>query len=311
MTHPASTAVISELRSAPEVRYPQVERRSNLSPEAFHEEYVTPGRPVVLEGLQRDWPAAKAWNLESMRARVGHQRVRVKHGYVASKQQFEMTVSEYLDLIEGKAQPPGPPGSPLPYLHDLPLLAMLPELRLDLEPFPRELFPPLYREKWWEFSQFFLGAKGSLTPLHFDCLETQNLFFQVTGHKRWILIPREDAKFCSIYDWRWSKVDPERPDFAKYPDFANARPVELTLGPGDTLYLPPGTLHHVRGQSISISFNLDWHTKASALRGVAAIGRGMPLKNVRYNLAVALALWGRLPAKVLMPFYKSYLNYVS
>lgn len=288
-------------------QYPLIERRADLSGPAFLSEYVAPGRPVILEGALAACPALKLWTPRRLKDLAGDRTVRVKGGYVASLQSSEMKLGDYIDLIEGAHIGSEPP----PYLHDFPLLSMVPALRHDLEPFPRELFSPMYRAKWWEFTQFFLGAKHSLTPLHFDCLETQNLFFQVYGEKRWILVHRDDARYCYLRDWRWSPVNVEDPDFDKHPDYRNARPMECTLGPGDILYVPPGTLHQVRGRGVSISFNIDWHTRMSALRGVLAFRRGMPLTNVRYNLAAAVGLWARLPSDAIMPFYRSYLNYIS
>jgi len=41
-------------------------------------------------------------------------------------------------------------------------------------------------------------------------------------------------------------VDPLKPDTGRYPQFANARPLEVTVGPGDMLYLPSLWFHHVR-----------------------------------------------------------------
>jgi hypothetical protein len=39
--------------------------------------------------------------------------------------------------------------------------------------------------------------------------------------------------------------------------------------------------------------------------------RGMPAKNVYYNLIIALGLWGGVPMRHVLPFYKSYLSYIS
>ncbi|MCX7899776.1 MAG: cupin-like domain-containing protein, partial [Methylocystis sp.] len=77
------------------------------------------------------------------------------------------------------------------------------------------------------------------------------------------------------------------------------------------LYMPPGTLHHVRSLEASLSFNVDWHTKRSALHGIAAALRGMPLKNVYYNALVAFGLYTGTPVRRVFPYYKSYLSYVS
>ena len=79
----------------------------------------------------------------------------------------------------------------------------------------------------------------------------------------------------------------------------------------DMLDIPPGMLHHVRSLDCALSFNVDWHTKDSALAGLIAARRGMPAKNVYFNAVIALGLWSGVPAKALLPYYRSYLDYVS
>jgi hypothetical protein len=186
-----------------------------------------------------------------------------------------------------------------------------PELIPDIQPFPLHLFPKWYWPRWHDYIQFFMGSTGSLTPLHFDTLLTNNLFFQVVGRKTFILIPDVQKQYCYIEGWRWAKFDPSRPDFDKYPLAAATTPVEVVLEPGDTLYIPPGTLHQVHGLSFSISFNIDWHTARSACTGMMTVLRGAPMKNGYYNLLSFVGLGLKVPARCVFPYYKSYLNYVS
>jgi hypothetical protein len=116
---------------------------------------------------------------------------------------------------------------------------------------------------------------------------------------------------CYRSNWRWFEVDVEEPDYARHPLYRSATPAEVVVGPGDVLYIPPGTLHHVRGLDCALSFNVDWHTKDSALAGLNAARRGMPWKNVYYNAIIAFGLWSGVSARALLPCYRSYLNYVS
>lgn len=53
---------------------------------------------------------------------------------------------------------------------------------------------------------------------------------------------------------RWSSVSNPHIPGALPPD---AHPIHITLGPGDTLYLPAGWWHHVR-QSEDITIALNW-----------------------------------------------------
>src|SRR5215831_17994314 len=51
--------------------FDQIDRRSNLSYEAFIHEYVKRNRPVIITDAAKDWPALKTWNLEYFKARYG------------------------------------------------------------------------------------------------------------------------------------------------------------------------------------------------------------------------------------------------
>jgi hypothetical protein len=125
------------------------------------------------------------------------------------------------------------------------------------------------------------------------------------------MVDAADRDRCYTYNWRWSAVDPEAPDFDRFPRVRDVRLRTCTVEAGDLLYMPPGTLHKVTSLTPSVSFNIDWHDRHSALRGLAAIRHGMPVQNLRYNALLALGVWGRVPLRALMPALRSYFVYVS
>lgn len=294
--------------------YPQIERRENLSSAEFFSEYVAERRPVVVTGALNSCPALTRWTFDYLRRVSGQRVVKLKQGLsdqgVLGLRTVDVKLSDYLDQLETYETRFESEERPA-YLHDVPLLGILPNVAEDLRGFPSDYFPDWYRPNWIQFAQFFLGPKHSVTPLHFDCLLTHNLFFQVAGRKRFILLDQDQLPYCYRYRWRWCEVDAENPDFARHPLFRETQARECTVEPGDMLYMPPGMLHHVRSLDCAMSFNVDWHTRDSAFRGVLALGRGMPLKNVYYNMVIALGLCTGVSAKRVFPWYRSYLNYVS
>jgi len=199
----------------------------------------------------------------------------------------------------------------IPYCHDIPLLGMVESLAEDCKPFPTGYLTSLYRKHWWRYSQFFMGPAGTVTPLHFDTLLTHNLFFQMYGTKRFTVIPDDQTFYCGRRGWRWFDVDPERPDYARFPEYRRATPVVVVVKAGDVLYLPPGTLHQVRSLEPSISFNVDFHTPRSVVRALARSYQGMPAKSLYYNTIAALAVVGKMPERIMFPLYRPYLSYVS
>jgi len=290
-----------------------VEQTDGLDATQFTEHFVKRGKPVLIKGVLAGSAALERWTLGYLRERAGVSEVPLKTMYASSLEVTREPLGDYLAEIESY-EACNEPGELVPrpaYLHDFPLTALIPEAAADLEQFPATYLPQWYRGTWPKFAQVFVGPTHSLTPLHFDCLLTHNLFFQVRGRKRFILIPAWQLKFCYRRQWRWFDVDAEKPDLARFPLYGNAQPCEVMVDPGDCLYLPPGTLHQVRSLDCAVSFNIDWHTRDSSMRGLLALARGMPLRNVYYNAVIALGIWCGIPAETLLPYYRSYLNYIS
>ena len=139
----------------------------------------------------------------------------------------------------------------------------------------------------------------------------QELFFQINGTKRFAMVLADDRDRCYTHRWRWSPVDPDQPDIDRFPLFREAHILTCVIGPGDLLYMPPGTLHKVTSLTSSISFNIDWHDRRSALRGLLELRDGMPLRNLTYNFLFGLGVVGRVPAAAVMPALKPYYTYIS
>ncbi|MBD2309015.1 cupin-like domain-containing protein [Chroococcidiopsis sp. FACHB-1243] len=291
----------------------EIARHHHLSSEEFVTEYVNKSKPVIISGVIQKWGSFHKWSLQYFSAIAPDVNIYAKHFYNGQIEIEAFTIKKYADVLGAyeKAKNQNSACTRLPYCHDLPLFSLIPSLIQDVQPFPLNYLPEWYAYKWWRYCQFFIGSSHSLTPLHFDCLLTNNLFFQIVGRKQFTILLNEDSKYCYRHNWRWFKVDPEHPDLEQYPLYKNARPIKVIVNPGDILYMPPGTLHHVRSLDESISFNIDWHTEKSALNGVAASLKGMPVKNVYYNLLLALGLVFKVSPQLIFRFYKSYLNYIS
>lgn len=292
-----------------------VDKRENLTADEFYSKYVKNNLPVIISGALDACPALLRWDLNYLRTQSGSRTVYLKEWYSSELRTSQVTLNCYLDSIEAyeERHKNGDElvGKRPAYLHDIPLSGILANAIADLAPFPVAYFPAWYRNDWWKFAQFFLGPSQSITPLHFDTLLSHNLFFQIMGRKHFILIPYDQRKYCYRYQWRWFQVNPAEPDLKRFPLYRRVRPMECTVGPGDLLYMPPGMLHHVRSLNCAMSFNVDWHTIGSAFKGMLGLSRGMPLINAYYNAVIALGLSTQLSAKRVLPFYKSYLNYIS
>ncbi len=290
----------------------EVPRMEAISREEFFGKFVRQRRPLVIRNLMDSWKAL-AWTRNYFYSEAPNVNLVIKKGNISRGNRETISLGQYIKLLdkyESSLKRGENPEEP-PYLHDVPIFHILPKLRADIEPFPLQIFPRWYWENWQNYVQFFMGGTGSLTPLHFDTLYTNNLFFQVVGRKKFFLIPAEQKRNCYVEGWRWAKFNPSKPDFEAYPNAAETTPVELILEPGDVLFIPAGTLHQVHGLSFSISINIDWHTPWTAFAGLMSIFQGAPPKNAYYNLICCLGLGLHIPSARLFRFYKSYLNYLS
>ncbi|OED37101.1 hypothetical protein AB832_05275 [Flavobacteriaceae bacterium (ex Bugula neritina AB1)] len=290
----------------------EVPMANTISRDTFYKQYVNKGKPVVIRGMTSNWKALK-WNTEYFKSKERGVKIPIKMGKIEEGRKEQMLLSDYIQFLDKYEEDikKGLTPEMIGYLHDLPFFYMFPEYVSDISPFPKELLPKWYWSDWQDYIQFFMGSTGSLTPLHFDTLLTNNLFFQVVGKKKFILIDGDQKDLCYIKGWRWANIDPTKPDYDKFPKAKRIKKMEVILEPGDILYMPSGMLHQVHGLSHSISFNIDWHTPKTARNGVATLLKGAPLKNVYYNTLLCLGLSLNIPAKRIFPLYKSYLNYVS
>lgn len=169
------------------------------------------------------------------------------------------TVGEVLDLIEEQGRSGG---SAQAYLEYLPLRSSIPRLADDLgeKPFARLLRFGMHTNLW-------LGG-ATRGKLHFD--EYDNIMQMVRGRKRFVVYSPENNRALGEGHLREAKlgydpatglfsraelhdstamvmspVDLERPDLARYPQFANATAAVCEVGPGESLFLPAFWWHEV------------------------------------------------------------------
>lgn len=234
--------------------YPQIDRRSGLSVKEFNREYRSPGRPVVILDAIEDWNARSKWTFDFFKSSYGKQRItvyRYRGGKYRPSDAVEMELGEYVDGVTAHDWASFPY-----YLRDSwALLNDRPELAADYR-FPKYFFdwfsrlPAFMRLR---YPRLFIGPKGATTPLHEDIWGTHAWLSELAGRKRWILFPPPQRNL--LYN---CQVDPEKPDFTRFPLYRQARPVECTLGPGETIFVPGRWAHHVVSLDPTISLTANY-----------------------------------------------------
>lgn len=284
-----------------------------ISREDFYQNFVKKNKPLLIKNQTREWAARELWTTDYFKNEKWNLGITAKKGDVSKGNREQFKLADYIDNLMAYeiAKERGEKLEKPAYLHDVPIFNLLPDLRKDVEPFPLELFPKWYWKNYQNYIQFFMGSSDSVTPLHFDTLCTHNMFFQMVGAKKFILIDAKQKDLCYVEGWRWSKIDASNVDYNKFPDADKLNIQEVIVEGGDILYMPPGMLHQVHSLSFSISFNIDWHTTKSAASGVLSKFKGAPWRNTYYNFLVFMGVALKIPSKYIFPHYKSYLNYVS
>ena len=137
------------------------------------------------------------------------------------------------------------------------------EMTSDFKGFDWDALLALQRRLGWNdlsSNLLLVGERGNTTPAHYD--EQQNIFAQLDGTKRCVLFSPDD--FRCLYPFplhhpcdRQSQVDLYAPDLARFPRFAEARPFEAVLEPGELLYIPQYWWHHIENltdECVSLNF---------------------------------------------------------
>jgi hypothetical protein len=114
---------------------------------------------------------------------------------------------------------------------------------------------PHLRAKVW------VGKAGTVTPVHRDV--PHNLHVHLTGRKRWLLFPPGHGSRMYAFGLfsgmpNFAHVDPEHPDYDRYPRFRGMIAVGGVVQPGETLFIPHGWWHHTRTLDDAVSMNFWW-----------------------------------------------------
>lgn len=219
------------------------------------ESLANAGEPVILKGTIDHWPALAAAERSSvelngyLKARDSGAPVPVveappssggRFGYAADLREFSFTkrsrpLGETLDRISRSQDNPGA------YVA-IQLLALDEHMPDFVRDNPMPLVPVGARPKLW------LGGPVK-TQIHND--RDHNLACVIAGHRRFLLLPPEQVANLYIGPLDnpppLSLVDPEAPDFVRFPRFREALKSARVahLGPGDALLMPRYWWHHV------------------------------------------------------------------
>lgn len=234
--------------------------------------FLEPGKPVVLVGGTRGWPAHASWNVEYLTQLAGHRPVTARlirdrtfqtdpdRGYLGRK--VTLTFGELLDSFSAVGF-----RKEYYYMGGTNLMARegsgepveLPELAGDVA------VPELWRQdRPLERSTLWISRGEPSSPLHFDRFD--NFLVMVRGSKTVYLLPPGEARHLSPHPHssvlpHMSSLDLQQPDLQKHPRSSRLRGFRADIAETDLLFIPAYWWHQVQSYGLNIAVNFWFATR--------------------------------------------------
>lgn len=213
----------------------QAEARG-VSREMFRKNYVANAKPLILKGFADLYPAGKLWTFDYLNKKMGDHKIGIfdntkprNTAYV--NPDLQMTFSEFSSIIQRDEE--------TPYrIFLFNMFREFPELRKE---FPT---PELVDGVLGNLGLAFFGGKNTKVRFHYDIDCSCVLMTQLIGRKRVILIsPLYDKLIYKVPFTSFSLIDPDKPDYEKFPALRYVEGYDFILQPGDALFMPSRFWH--------------------------------------------------------------------
>jgi hypothetical protein len=240
-----------------------IERRAGLGSDEFLERYYAANRPVILTGEMSGWPALAKWTPEYLKHAVGSKTIEFQ-GDRSKSDRFEihkdahrreMPFDQFIDLV---SRPGAGNDAYLTAYNSARNTQAISALHPDLG-FPEKFLNPDVEQP---NGMMWIGPAGTLTSLHHDL--TNNLIAQVVGRKRLLVLPASEVGKLYNHLHVFSEIsDLEDPALmlGQFPRLEHARFTEVTLMPGEMIFMPLAWWHQVRSIDFSVTItytNFRW-----------------------------------------------------
>ncbi len=240
---------------------------------SFVEEVIQMGQPVLLKNtVVTTWPAIAKWNFTYLSDTLGDKTLEaVKHSnsfltFDMDKRAplklnitlpftvANMSTKMFFDCVQFPEQcSDGYKGHY--YFSKLP-----DSLRTDVK--PDTLLYNTEKDYLAQKQFMWISSAGMITHGHFD--QDFNFFVQLIGEKRFTLWSSTQHDLMYVFPrvhpmWHKSRLNFRAPDVMRFPQFAKSRAVQVTVTPGDVLFIPPYTWHYVETLTPSVSLSTWSH----------------------------------------------------
>ncbi len=234
----------------------QIDVASGLPVADFYRDYFFRNRPVHLKGLTSEWKAMQLWTPEYFADHFGDAEVEVvigresdpEHEYNFDRHKAQVAMREYIRMVVEGGETNDFYMIAQNYLLGRPEFQ---ELYGHLDSLDGYLDDASMRGR----VRVWIGPKGVITRLHHD--PNPVMMAQVYGHKQVKLISPFHLNNVSDNGEFLCTLDLDHPDYNEFPRMRSVDIPEVTLEPGDLLFIPTGWWHWVKGLDVTISMSLD------------------------------------------------------
>ena len=222
------------------IKTKSITRVKEISKADFIKYYYKPQIPVLIEGLTKDWPAYKKWDIDYIQSLSGDQVVPLYNNEPTKGKQksaeptTEMKLYDYLEIIKHK------PTDLRIFFYDV--MKKMPILANDFN------YPDMGLKFFKRLPVMFFGSKGSKVLPHYDMDLADLVHFHFHGNKKVILFAPGQTKYLYKVPYAVHNVeaiDLDNPDFEKFPALKHLEGLEIEMKHGDALYMPSGYWHYI------------------------------------------------------------------
>lgn len=165
-----------------------IDEQTGLDPQDFAQSFLRQHRPVILRGAIAHWPAVRKWSPDYLRTIVAGSKIVIKsksdYGSSGSKRHFEDSKeADFGEVVDMMTRDDAPDMS---YARQIRIWKDISQLTADVGTLG---YGPASISK--ADGNLWVGPAGTVAQMHWD--PAHNLFAQIRGEKKWILVPPSES----------------------------------------------------------------------------------------------------------------------
>jgi tRNA wybutosine-synthesizing protein 5 len=245
-----------------------ITRLSSIDNEEFFENYYLKNQPVVVENFAKEWPAIQRWDASYLSRNLNDAGIVCSQSSTNKHPDFNnirdnryipksMNFDDYIKHICLASE------EDIPKIAINRLIFMSGEKcdyrkHLNLDGLQDDfIVPQLLPLENLELGAIWIQGQNTQSWMHFDPFE--NLYVQIQGKKRLLLVPPEHS--CGVYYNNkrngYCELDAFEPDHDAFPLYQSVPIYETELQAGEMLYIPIHWFHAVESLDV-INVTTNW-----------------------------------------------------